>query len=230
MVLPFFFSNECAFADTITLEADVSRHVCQVLRMKAGALLLLTDGKGNQATASILNPDKNACTVSVVRREAILPAARQISLAVSLLKQVARFEWLLEKAAELGVSEIIPLKCARTEKQQFKADRWNNILLSAMLQSRQSWLPKLCEPSGLSDLLKSSSQPNKFIAHCMEGKKASLQSGVNGDSIILIGPEGDFTEEEVRMSEAAGFTPVSLGVNRLRTETAAMTAAVLLCS
>ena len=230
MVLPLFFSDVCATSDTLTLDADASRHVGQVLRMKEGELLQLTDGKGNIVTSSIISPDKHACSVSVIKREKVLPAAGKVSMAVSLLKHPARFEWFLEKATELGVQEIFPLKCARTEKQQFRQERWNNILLSAMLQSRQAWLPQLHEPLELKEIISSSRQTHKFIAHCMEGKKETLPVGSNADVIILIGPEGDFTEEEVRLAESQGFRAVSLGSNRLRTETAAMTSAVLLCA
>lgn len=230
MALPFFYSAECSSSDLITLDADTSRHVGQVLRMKPGDRLQLTDGRGHLVTASVINPDKHGCSVSVLNRETITPAGKRITIGVSLLKQMARFEWFLEKATELGVNDIIPIKCARTEKQQFRLERLNNILISAMIQSRQAWLPVLHEPVVFKDTIRSSQQQNKFIAHCMEGSKGSLRSLQEGDAIILIGPEGDFTEEEVGSAIASGFQPVSLGTNRLRTETAAMAATVLLCA
>lgn len=230
MALPFFYSAECAVHDTITLNADSSRHIGQVLRMKAGELIQLTDGNGNLATASLINPDKHACTVSVIKREFMQPSAPKVSLAVSLLKQPARFEWFLEKATELGVQEIIPLKCVRTEKQQFRSDRWKSILISAMLQSQQVHLPVLHEPYPVEEVIRSSRQSEKFIAHCLEDSKEPLRTNGKDDVIILIGPEGDFTEDEIRIALSAGFRPVTLGANRLRTETAAMVAAVLLCA
>lgn len=230
MSLPFFFSAECTASDTIILNTDTSRHVGQVLRMKPGDRLQLTDGRGNLVTASIISPDKHACSVSVIARELIPPHPARVTVAVSLLKQIARFEWFLEKAAELGVDEIIPLKCARTEKQQFRTERLRNILISAMIQSRQAWLPVLHEPTDLKAVLQSSQQKNKWVAHCYAGQKQELQAGNTGEAIILIGPEGDFTEQELQSSLAAGFMPVSLGNTRLRTETAAMASAVLLCA
>lgn len=230
MSLPFFYSADCASSQIITLDADTSRHVGQVLRMKPGDQLQLTDGRGNLVIASVISPDKHGCSVSVIAGELVDPHPARITVAVSLLKQIARFEWFLEKATELGVDDIIPLKCARTEKQQFRTERLQNILSSAMIQSRQAWLPVLHEPTALQDVLQSAKQKNKWLAHCYPGQKQELPERQSGDAIILIGPEGDFTEQEVQSALAAGFMPVSLGTNRLRTETAAMASAVLLCA
>jgi 16S rRNA (uracil1498-N3)-methyltransferase len=168
-------------------------------------------------------------------QEQFIPrTGRKTSIAISLLKNANRFEWFLEKATELGITEIIPLICDRTEKQHFRFDRMQNILTSAMLQSQQAWLPLLHQPVGFGQLLKQEDvidNTQKFIAHCIPGSKKSLAELVNPSlpsQIILIGPEGDFTSEEIAFATEHYFIPVSLGDTRLRSETAGMVAAVLL--
>jgi 16S rRNA (uracil1498-N3)-methyltransferase len=149
------------------------------------------------------------------------------------LKNTHRFEWFLEKATEIGVSEIIPLVCERTEKEKFRADRLQGICISAMLQSQQTWLPVLHEPVQFEDLKmwKCENGPN-YIAHCTDtAKQAFPHSHISTSphSLICIGPEGDFTPKEIELALQHQFIPVSLGETRLRTETAGVVAAALLC-
>ena len=197
--------------------------------------LLITNGKGEVLTAFIIVADKKKTAVKITERTFSPGHIAKVSIAVSLIKNINRFEWFLEKATEIGVSEIIPLICQRTEKQHFKYDRMKNILVSAMLQSQQAWLPLLHEPVKFEEKIKTSSYQNKFIAHCMEGQKKQLTNETSdnypiqqGDQLILIGPEGDFTKEEIEIAIQHNFVPVSLGETRLRTETAGLVAAVLL--
>ena len=155
----------------------------------------------------------------------------KITIAISLLKNTNRFEWFLEKATEIGVSEIIPLICERTEKQKFRYDRMKGICISAMLQSQQTWLPILHEPKQFNHLaIEQFGTQQKFIAHCNEasGKKNLSTFQPLNHSTILIGPEGDFTKQEIELALQNGFTPVSLGETRLRSETAGVVASVLL--
>jgi 16S rRNA (uracil1498-N3)-methyltransferase len=197
--------------------------------MKEGEELQLTNGKGKIITAAIIKAHKKATEVKVISTSNIPPRTQHITIAISLIKNNSRFEWFLEKATEIGVSEIIPLLCDRTEKQNFRHDRMNNILISAMLQSQQAWLPNLHEPVNCKKIIKTSSQQTKYIAHCIEDEKASIANQtINSSSIILIGPEGDFTKEEIELAKQNNFIPVSLGETRLRTETAGMVACVLL--
>ena len=144
-------------------------------------------------------------------------------------KNVSRFEWFLEKATEIGVGEIIPLICERTEKEKFRQDRLQQILISAMLQSQQCHMPLLQEPLAFNKAVNLNFE-QKFIAHCTDEKKAPLstQSKRSTSSLILIGPEGDFTNIEIELALNKKFVPVSLGENRLRTETAGIVAATLL--
>jgi 16S rRNA (uracil1498-N3)-methyltransferase len=217
--------------NVVALDEDTSKHVVQVLRMQPGKELQLTDGKGNLLLCEIREAHKKKCTVTVKNRSCIERTNRKISIAISLVKNTSRFEWFLEKATEIGISEIIPMICERTEKQLFRIDRMKNILISAMLQSKQSWLPEMAKPLSLSMVIDQSAHAQKFIAHCLEDAKVSLADAINSSTasqIILIGPEGDFTEKEIAYSLQHHFTPVTLGETRLRTETAGIVAATLL--
>jgi 16S rRNA (uracil1498-N3)-methyltransferase len=232
MELPIFYTQTTGDAHTlITLDEDNSKHIIQVLRMKVGEQLLLTDGKGNLFTSVITEAHKKKTVVKIQEIKHKAQHARKISVAVSLLKNTNRFEWFLEKATELGVTEIIPLICERTEKLNFRYDRMQHILVSAMLQSQQVWLPELQEPTKLEKIINESRYAQKFIAHCADDAKVDLAEAINSatnSQIILIGPEGDFTKDEIELAKKNHFVAVTLGETRLRTETAGIVAATLL--
>jgi 16S rRNA (uracil1498-N3)-methyltransferase len=200
--------------------------------MRIGELLQLTDGMGTLVTAEITDAHKKHSAVRITDSQFVPRAERKASIAISLLKNANRFEWFLEKATELGIQEIVPLICERTERQHFRLERMQAVLVSAMLQSQQSWLPQLHEAAPFNKFLeRSESNTQKFIAHCADtSDKKDLGSLVNTatDRIILIGPEGDFTEAEIELALQHEFIPVSLGSTRLRTETAGIVAATLL--
>ena len=233
MALPYFYINDLSNS-IITLDENTSKHIIQVLRMKNEEILMLTDGKGSVAKAVIVNDNRKRCEVKVQSIQKAEERKPKITIAVSLLKNASRFEWFLEKATEIGVSKIIPLLCERTEIEKFRSDRLNGILISAMLQSQQSWLPQLHEPMEYKKVLEVESE-KRFIAHCLEEERKSLSKELiainsSNSQIILIGPEGDFTPKEINDAIQKGFVPVTLGKTRLRTETAAMAAAVLMCN
>jgi 16S rRNA (uracil1498-N3)-methyltransferase len=233
MVLPFFYIEKYdPSQNKIELDEDTSRHVVQVLRMKEGEKLNLTDGKGTLITTQIIGAHKKHCNVQVIVTSNQQPATRKTTIAISLLKNTSRFEWFLEKATEIGILEIIPLICERTEKQKFRYDRMKGICVSAMLQSQQTWLPELHEPQALDLTLKNASGFVNMIAHCEEGKKHTIQdllSKYPGDSYtIYIGPEGDFTPEEIEYAGAMQCFHITLGKRRLRSETAGVVAATIL--
>ena len=233
MSLPFFFRESLSQHETsFTLSEDTSKHIVQVLRMQEGEHLQLTDGKGSIMTCYISEAHKKKCTVVKISSSFKALSPNDITIAISLIKNASRFEWFLEKATEIGVRSIIPLLCERTEKQHFRFDRMNGILISAMLQSKQCFLPELKEPLKIKSLLESNRFANKYIAHCDEdGQKTAFDPvKKNESSIMLIGPEGDFTKEEILLAKLNGFVPVSLGNNRLRTETAGVVAAVMMNS
>lgn len=232
MQLPFFYQETLPdSAKNFMLSAESSKHIVQVLRTKEGESFILTDGKGIEMTVKLVHADKKAAEVEFVSKVNHLAPQNEITIAISLLKNENRFEWFIEKACELGVNKIIPVISGRTEKKKLKTERLENILVSAMLQSRQNFLPQLSAPTKLGDLFEIDGYQQKLIAHCIENEdKAELGNIVEKDAnkIILIGPEGDFTPGEVDKCVEAGFLPVSLGSTRLRTETAGIVAAVLL--
>ena len=231
MALPFFYIDNYSGQKQIELDEDTSRHVVQVLRMKEGEQLNLTDGKGSLLTCEITDANKKHCHVEVRAKNDSPKPLIQVSIAISLLKNTNRFEWFLEKATEIGVSEIIPLICERTEKEKFRYDRLNGICISAMLQSQQCWLPVLQEPVEFNKLVKESIVVPRFIAHCMEADRkpiSSFQTSKFPQALILIGPEGDFSAPEIELAMQHEFIPVILGETRLRTETAGVVAAVIL--
>ena len=228
MTLPFFFIKNLT-DKTIVLDEDTSKHIINVLRMKIGEEILLTNGKGRIAKAIIVDDNRKKCRVEIIFFETEEERKSKIAIGISLIKNSSRFEWFLEKATEIGVNEIIPLICARTEKEKFRFDRMQNILISAMLQSQQCWLPILHEPTEFEKALHLSFE-QKLIAHCQESHKQKLSTANHQlPTLFLIGPEGDFTKEEIQLALKNHFTPVSLGNTRLRTETAGIVAATLLC-
>lgn len=210
---------------SITLPEDTARHIGQVLRMAAGEQVLLTNGLGLRASCILSEVAKKRVGVHIDKVVQILQPAPALHLAIAFTKNASRNEWLLEKATELGVQRITPLITARSVRERIRHDRWQAILISAMLQSGQCWLPLLNEPMSLENALKEGTA-QKLIAHCIEDEPSrtpvtkALKCGA--DTQIFIGPEGDFTPAEVTLAKASGAVPVSLGGNRLRTETAAL--------
>ncbi len=236
MPLPFFYTEPISSSENlVVLNEENSKHIVQVLRMQEGRQLKLTDGLGNIYTAEIKDAHKKKCSVKIIDSEAVPSSQNKVCIAISPVKNNSRFEWFLEKATEIGVSEIVPLLCERTEKQFLKFERLQGILISAMLQSQQAWLPVLHEPVKFEKFVKEDKSSNKFIAHCEPQNKISLKefcsqtaNPINKYSTILIGPEGDFTTDEIDLALQNKFSPVALGATRLRTETAGIVAATLL--
>ncbi|HEY0298796.1 MAG TPA: 16S rRNA (uracil(1498)-N(3))-methyltransferase [Arachidicoccus sp.] len=231
MQLPYFYEPQIeSNTAQLTLSENSSKHVVQVLRMKVGEALQLTNGNGLLITATIIAAHKKDCVVQITKQENFAFINKNICLAVSPVKNNARLEWLLEKVTEIGVKRIVLLDCERTEKTNVKQERLHNILVSAMLQSRQVYLPELLDMSSFEKVVKETLYEEKYIAHCLgDDHKITLKTSDSLKSkIILIGPEGDFTKDEIALALTEGFKPVSLGQTRLRTETAGMVAAALL--
>ena len=229
-----FFYSEIIAANEMVLNEETSKHVVQVLRMSNGAVLNITDGKGQLAKTIIIDDNRKKCKLKIESVQTIKPLQPEIAVAISLLKNTSRFEWFLEKATELGVNRIIPIICDRTSKSKFRRDRMTNILTSAMLQSQQCWLPILDEPIRFRECIDLNYYSQKLIAHCEHSNKQKLGTILkeNHSKLIMIGPEGDFTHEEIETALTENFVAVSLGDTRLRTETSGIVAATLirLCS
>lgn len=234
MALPYFFVEQL-HQGFIQLDEDTSKHTIGVLRMENGEYILLTDGKGRKAKAKIADDNRKRCVVQVEAIAEDSESTPNVSIAISIIKNASRYEWFLEKATEIGVNEIIPLVCERTEKEKFRYDRMKSILISAMLQSQQTWLPQLSEPQAYEQVVKNARHEAKFIAHCLPEEKTQLKEAYpprtlhhTPTALILIGPEGDFTPKEIELALQETFLPVALGNTRLRTETAGIVAATLL--
>lgn len=223
----FYFPALNNSQGVVDLDDAIRHHAVVVLRMGEGDKMLLTNGKGLTAHATIVTSSKKQLSVQLHDFLDHAVAKRKLILGISLLKNAARFEWMLEKVTEIGITEIYPLRCERTEKQHYKKERFEQIIVSACLQSQQFHFPVLHEPISFNDLMNQQLPNDKFIAHCLEGDKEILSS-TNNDAILLIGPEGDFTPQEIEVALTQAFTPVSLGATRLRTETAGVVGAVMM--
>ena len=212
--------------DEIILSAEESKHATKVLRKKEGDILNFTDGKGAFYKAEITVADSRKCRLKVVSTEQKEKQHNyHLHIAIAPTKNMDRFEWFLEKATEIGIDEITPIICSHSERKVIKTERCNRILLSAMKQSLKFHLPKLNEAISFNDFLKQDYKGSKYIAHCEDGEKKELKiENKTEKTIILIGPEGDFSPKEIELALQNQFKAVSLGTSRLRTETAGLVA------
>jgi 16S rRNA (uracil1498-N3)-methyltransferase len=226
----FFFEADLVQGTTVQLDEVNARHVVQVLRRQEGDPVRLCNGRGYLANTVITETGKKKCAVRIDSVEFFEEPVTALHLSVAFTKNTGRNEWLLEKATELGVKSIIPLQTTRSEKDHIRYDRSKSILVSAMLQSQGYYLPDLHQPTALKNITEHfASVEQKLLAHCIDGKpRIPLHKalGPGKSTIVLIGPEGDFTEEEVALCGEQGFKGISMGTSRLRTETAAMAACV----
>lgn len=211
---------------TAIFSSDESRHLYKVLRKKVGDEVLITNGKQLMFKGNILDISKNNCEVEISKCEKKEKLGYSLHIVISILKSNERFEWFLEKASEIGITEITPVLCERSEKKFINEKRLNKVLISAMKQSLKANLPILNPIVKLKDYYKSNLSDQLFIAHCNESEKDFLISSVKPKEnvTILIGPEGDFSKNEVEEAIKIGFKPVSLGNTRFRAETAAIIA------
>lgn len=213
-------------SEFFSFDKEESKHIIKVLRKKDTDILFVTNGLGFLFKTEITLASDTKCTVKIISFEKEKPLPYQLHLVVAPTKMNDRFEWFLEKATEIGISEITPIICDHSERKQIKTDRFDKIILSAMKQSNQLYLPKLNEPIAFKDFVKTKNQGLQLIAHCEENEKKSLKDVLkpNENITMLIGPEGDFSLKEIQMALDHNYIPVSLGNTRLRTETAAIVA------
>jgi 16S rRNA (uracil1498-N3)-methyltransferase len=214
--------------NTYTLDKNESRHMIRVLRMVKGTEVRLIDGKGNLYEGEINDPDPGKCNISIKRViKAFEKRNYNLHIAISPLKNSERFEWFIEKSVEIGIDEITPLICRNSEKPGIKPERVNNIITSAMKQSLKATRTILNPPSFFNDFIIRDRPGISMISHCNESYKRNKISDVycrEEMATILIGPEGDFTEEEILKASKFNFLPVHLGKSRLRSETAGIAA------
>lgn len=224
--MQLFFTKNIE-SDFYTLSEEESKHCIKVLRMTSGDEIFLTDGQGSLCRCRITEAHPKHCSVEVVERQQnVDPHAFYLHVAVAPTKNNARMEWFVEKAVEMGIDEITPIVCDHSERCIIKQDRIEKIAISAMKQSLKAFKPVVNDPTPLSALLAAPFDGQRFIAYCDDERRTPLRSlyqpGQN--ALILIGPEGDFSPDEVSSALDAGFLPVTLGPCRLRTETAALAA------
>ncbi|MCZ8198530.1 MAG: 16S rRNA (uracil(1498)-N(3))-methyltransferase [Flavobacterium sp.] len=212
--------------NSFIFDKEESKHIIKVLRKKENDILFVTNGLGHLFKTEITLASDSKCTVRILSVEKAEKSSYQLHLAVAPTKMNDRYEWFLEKATEIGISEITPIICDHSERKVVKTDRFDKIILAAMKQSNQLFLPKLNEPIALKDFLKKEFNCTKYIAHCEETSKKTLKKSIkpSTDILMLIGPEGDFSEKEIKLALENNYIPVSLGNTRLRTETAAIVA------
>jgi 16S rRNA (uracil1498-N3)-methyltransferase len=214
----------------IFLDKDESNHAVKVMRSRLNDKVAIINGKGVKAIGVITDLNAKKCKVTIDSKEQEAYTIAPITLAIAPTKSNDRMSVVLEKATEIGVDVIIPLVCKQNERSKINLERWNRVVLAATKQSGRFWLPKINEPITVKEYTANCDTHNKVIAYCEDRPEANLLDVVDKSksTAILIGPEGDFTEEEVKIAEANGFTRVNLGANRLRTETAGLVAVTLL--
>lgn len=222
MSVPYFYEPLIATGATqFVLSEASSKHCIQVLRMNEGDFIDITNGQGGLFHASIQVAHKKNAVVTIIESVQKAAPKQKIHLGISLLKTAVRLEWLFEKATEMGVTNITPLVCDRTIHERFKTERMQQIIQSAMIQSQQTWLPILAEPTPFAHFIEHITASQKLIAHCEPADKVSIKTIVPSDNLaLLIGPEGDFSPAEITAAITKEYTPIDLGPTRLRTETA----------
>ena len=217
---PRFYIPNLTLEGEHRISEEEFRHA-KVLRIQSGDEVNAVDGRGKLYSAIISMYKRNASiTIKDIEAEEDKPKDG-IILAVAPTKNIARFEWILEKATELGVIKIIPLLCEHSERDQLKPERLEKIIVSAMKQCKRLWIPELAPLTDFQSMLNHPS-PNKFIAHCADQTRHSANELMKSTNLVLIGPEGDFSDNEIELAINSGFKSLSLGANRLRTETAAI--------
>ncbi|HEU0126908.1 16S rRNA (uracil(1498)-N(3))-methyltransferase [Flavobacterium sp.] len=222
----FFNPNIDENTESFSFDKEESRHIIKVLRKKDSDILHVTNGFGLLFETQITLASDSKCTVEVLSITNAEKPKFHLHLAVAPTKMNDRFEWFLEKATEIGIQEITPIFCDRSERKVINRDRFEKIILSAMKQCNETFLPKLNEAISFKEFVKQQKNGLQLIAHCEETDKKSLKEVLkpNEDVTILIGPEGDFSEKEIALALENNYKPVTLGNTRLRTETAAVVA------
>jgi 16S rRNA (uracil1498-N3)-methyltransferase len=225
--MQLFFNSELSQdKNEIQFSKEESKHIIKVLRKTIGDTLHITNGKGVLFSSEIVSANQKSCVATIISSEVKSKKNYNLHLAVAPTKMNDRYEWFLEKATEIGIDSITPIFCDNSERRIIKAERYEKILMSAMKQSLNCYLPKLNDSINYKDFISQKHQGDLFIAHCEETNRKSFKQELKRkhDITILIGPEGDFSTKEIDLAIQSKFIPVTLGRTRLRTETAAIVA------
>jgi len=225
----FYFPQPSATDKELSLEKEDTRHITKVLRKKEGDTISITNGKGDLFEATITQLTSNRCQLALEHIRFEAAKKPQLHIAIAPTKMNDRMEWFLEKSTELGIASITPLLCSNSERRRIKEDRFEKIIISAMQQSLQLHKPVLNLFTPFDEFVENNNSHIQLIAHCEETDKIHLSEKLDSqkDTLILIGPEGDFTPAEIKYALKNKFAPVHLGHTRLRTETAGIYAASL---
>lgn len=226
--MQLFYSHQ-QNGDILILEGEEAHHCVNVLRNSTGSQINVTNGKGSLFSCTIIDKTKTIVRLKIDSEQNLpTPQHASLTIAIAPTKNIDRFEWFVEKVTEIGIGRIIPLKTKRTERSIIKQERLMKLAISAMKQSNHYYLPDLSELTSFDELLKESNYDTRLIAHCMSDQLKHISEYCELDKRILvcIGPEGDFTAEEVAAAEVSGFKAISLGNSRLRTETAGIYACI----
>jgi 16S rRNA (uracil1498-N3)-methyltransferase len=211
----------------VILNETESKHAVRVLRLTNGSQIQLIDGEGGFYDAKISDAHPKKCKIAILNSNLEFEKRNfKLHIAIAPTKNIDRFEWFLEKCTEIGIDEITPLLSEHSERKVIKPERLEKILIAAMKQSLKAYLPKLNSIANFNQFISTAEYTNKYIAHCNTGDKIHLKKMIhkNEDTLILIGPEGDFSPKEVELAKENGFKEISLGTARLRTETAGVIA------
>ena len=222
----YFFTPDIN-SSRYTLNEEESTHAIRVLRLKAGDEVTLADGRGGRYRACITAPHHRHCSVEVLEHQAEYgKRPYRLHIGIAPTKNIDRFEWFVEKATEIGIDEITPLLCEHSERKHLNPERLQRIMIAAMKQSKKAYLPQLHEMLSFDRWVESMTGSYRFIAHCGEGERQPLKTAcrTGQNTIIAIGPEGDFSMQEVTQAMTHGFKSISMGTSILRTETAGVAA------
>lgn len=221
------FYKRRPWSEPLTLDDEEARHALQVLRMRPGDRLKLTDGEGTFAEVVIREIEKKHLRFELLNERVLAPEPRKFHLGIAPVKSPERNEWMLEKLTEIGVTSIHILRGEHSVRREVKIERWQKIMISAMKQSERAYLPVLHPPVSFDDALLLYPSANRYIAHCADSDKIPALALISSnETYVLIGPEGDFSRMEIDKAVKAGFKAMSLGESRLRTETAAVVTGV----
>lgn len=207
------------------LNEDESLHCVKVLRHKVGDVIQVIDGNGTRAIGKIEAAHAKQCAVSLTEKEVITqPRNYKLHIAIAPTKNIERIEWFVEKAVEIGIDEISFIKCKNSERTVIKDDRLKKVAESAVKQSQQAFIPKLNSLVDFKEFIKNNTSDVKLIAHCEKESKQHIKQYISANKsfTVLIGPEGDFTNDEIALALSSSYFPVALGESRLRTETAGL--------
>ena len=211
----------------LTLPPEEGHHIFHVLRLSSGAEIQVTDGNGRLLTVRLTEVSKKNVIAEIIAELPVKEPTKKLHVAIAPTKNSDRFEWFLEKATEIGITNVTPLLCQRSERKEIKPERLEKLIVAAAKQSQHVFFPKLNPMISFPKFIEQAMHQSKCIAHCMEEPKVSFKNIITNDTLILIGPEGDFSPQELKFATEHNYKSVSLGDSRLRTETAAVVACAL---